>query len=182
MVLAEWRYCSDTPSLSVTCHCLKLESYLLISCSQSAVLRGAALRGLEGLAPRIKHSRRHYGISASYPFRENIDPEDHAFLWYTDNSKYCSGRMKWLISKVSNASNGKKLRLWRPFWPRPANIVFIQGEKIILGTFRTSSWLRKYSPGVENTFEDTLYSCSLVDAPGYDDDPRTWPPPDKSSN
>ena len=61
----------------------------------------------------------------------------------------------------------------------PANIVFIQGEKIVLGTFRTSSWLRKYSPGVENTFEDTLYSCSLVDAPGYDDHPRTWPCPDK---
>jgi hypothetical protein len=81
---------------------------MLIRSSQAAVVRGAALRGLEGLAPRIKHARKHYGMSVSCPFRENIDPEDCSFLWNMDNVKYCSGRMKWLISKASNAPRGGK--------------------------------------------------------------------------
>jgi hypothetical protein len=76
---------------------------MLIRFSQAAVVRGAALRGLEGLAPRIMHARRHYGMSVSRPFLENIDPEDRSFLWHMDKAKYCSGRMKWLISKASNA-------------------------------------------------------------------------------
>jgi hypothetical protein len=117
MVLAEWRYCSDTPSLSVTCHCLKLESYLLISCSQSAVLRGAALRGLEGLAPHIKHARRHYGVSGRDFFRENIDPEYRSYIDPMSNKKYCSERMKWLISKVNNAPNGRNYRIRVEFGP-----------------------------------------------------------------
>ncbi|THV47569.1 hypothetical protein BGAL_0302g00120 [Botrytis galanthina] len=37
---------------------------------QSAVVRGAALRGLEGIAPRVKQIRRHYGICLGKPFRE----------------------------------------------------------------------------------------------------------------
>lgn len=112
---------------------------------QAAVVRGAALRGLEGLAPRIKHARRYYGMTALCLFRENIDPEDRSYLWPIDNIKYCSGRMKWLISK---------------------------GEEIVQGTFRSSSFSRKYIPGQENIFEDELYSCSLVDAPDYVDDSR----------
>ena len=127
MVLAKWRYCSDTPSLSVTCHCLKLESYLLISCSQSAVLRGAALRGLEGLAPRIKHARRHYGLSGGFPFRENIDPENRSYFKSTDNTKYCSGRMEWLISKVSST---KWQKLQKSCQIRRANNVLFRGKKL----------------------------------------------------
>lgn len=77
---------------------------MLTRSSQAAVVRGAALRGLEGLAPRIKHARRHYGVTVMLPFRENIDPEDRSYLWKLYNySKYCTGRMKWLISKASNA-------------------------------------------------------------------------------
>jgi hypothetical protein len=83
---------------------------MLILFSQTAVVRGAALRGLEGLAPRIKHARKHYGVDVMYPFRENIDPEDLAHMSKTDNIKYCKGRMKWLISKVNNAPRGGNYR------------------------------------------------------------------------
>lgn len=69
--------------------------------SQSAVVLGAALRGLEGIAPRVKHARRHYGIVVHMPFREGIDPEDKAFTSPWDNTKRCNDRMIWLISKVS---------------------------------------------------------------------------------
>jgi hypothetical protein len=79
---------------------------MLIRSRQAAVVRGAALRGLEGLAPRIKHARRHYGMIVLLPFRENVDPEDRSFVWDLDNLKYCTGRMKWLISKASNAPRG----------------------------------------------------------------------------
>ncbi|KAF7905182.1 uncharacterized protein EAF01_005703 [Botrytis porri] len=37
---------------------------------QSAVVRGAALRGLEGIAPRVKQVRRHYGVCLGKVFRE----------------------------------------------------------------------------------------------------------------
>ncbi|KAM0183762.1 hypothetical protein ACHAPF_000206 [Botrytis cinerea] len=47
---------------------------------QSAVVRGAALRGLEGIAPRVKHLRRHYGISLDKSFREGIDPEEDSYV------------------------------------------------------------------------------------------------------
>ena len=69
--------------------------------SQSAVVRGAAIRGLEGIAPRVKHARRHYGINLLFPFREGIDPEDTVCTTEWDNLKRCRDRMSWLISKVS---------------------------------------------------------------------------------
>lgn len=68
--------------------------------SQSAVVLGAALRGLEGIAPRVKHARRHYGIALHMPFRDGIDPEDKVYTNPWDNTKRCSDRMEWLISKV----------------------------------------------------------------------------------
>lgn len=68
--------------------------------SQSAVVRGAAIRGLEGIAPRVKYARRHYGISVTYLFREGVDPEDTAYTDNWDNSRRCRDRMCWIISKV----------------------------------------------------------------------------------
>jgi hypothetical protein len=62
---------------------------------------GAALRGLEGIAPRVKHARYHYGIALNMPFREGIDPEDKGHTSPWDDGKLCSDRMEWLISKVS---------------------------------------------------------------------------------
>ncbi len=76
--------------------------HILIILSQAAVVRGAALRGLEGTAPRIKYARRHYGIQLGMKFREGIDPEEDAYISLLDNTKRCAGRMKWLISKVGH--------------------------------------------------------------------------------
>ena len=75
--------------------------------SQSAVVRGAALRGLEGIAPRMKHVRRHYGFAWGMPFREGIDPEGYAFFDSLDNTKFCRHRMNWLISKASHRGTFK---------------------------------------------------------------------------
>jgi hypothetical protein len=54
--------------------------------------------------------------------------------------------------------------------------VLTQGEEIVQGTFRTTSFVREYFPGEEeHIYEDELYSCSLVDAPEYDNHTRRWP-------
>jgi len=67
--------------------------------SQSAIVRGAALRGLESIVPRLKHVRVHYGIALGYLFRDGVDPERLAYYSQVNNSKLCL-RMNWLIEKV----------------------------------------------------------------------------------
>lgn len=68
-------------------------------------MRGAALRGLEGIAPRVKHLRRHYGISLDKSFREGIDPEEDSYVDVWGNLKRCRGRMEWLILKASHSTS-----------------------------------------------------------------------------
>lgn len=63
-------------------------------------MKGAALRGLEGLRPTKRLARRHYGYSISFPFREGIDNEDHGWINDWDDSKWCHHRMEWFLSKV----------------------------------------------------------------------------------
>lgn len=72
--------------------------------SQVAVVKGAALRGLEGLAPQKKKCKRHYGIACDYPFREGIDEEKHSYINPFTNKKICRGRVFWLMAKVSQTS------------------------------------------------------------------------------
>jgi hypothetical protein len=64
-------------------------------------VQGAALRGLEGISPRVKYARRHYGFEIASDFREGIDSEFDAFFPpFDENRKLCRDRMRWLISKV----------------------------------------------------------------------------------
>jgi hypothetical protein len=64
-------------------------------------VRGAALRGLEGIVPRMKRARRHYGAGLALAFRDGIDPEELSFHDEFDNSKWCGGRIRRLIAKAS---------------------------------------------------------------------------------
>jgi hypothetical protein len=64
-------------------------------------VQGAALRGLEGISPRVKYARRHYGFEIASDFREGIDSEiDAFFCQFDENRKLCRNRLRWLISKV----------------------------------------------------------------------------------
>lgn len=67
---------------------------------QTAIVKGAALCGLGGLAPVRTRCRRHYGFTLGEVFREGIDSERHAYYDEFDGRKLCSGRMRWAISKV----------------------------------------------------------------------------------
>ena len=131
---------------------------------QSAVVRGAALRGLEGIAPRMKRARRHYGFKIAMPFREGIDPEDNAFIRNFDGLKYCEGRVEWLIAKASN----------KEYLPIPSLLICrFQGEKIFSETLRAHPVVRNYTPGEAFIAKTMLYSCALNDPPEYVSDTRT---------
>ncbi|KAF7872010.1 uncharacterized protein EAF02_009115 [Botrytis sinoallii] len=110
-----------------------------------AVLRGAGIRALEGLAPRVKYVRRHYGFRISRVFREFIDEEKHAYIDEYSNLKYCAGRAIWCVSK---------------------------GEVITEGSFHSEGCSSPYSPGkaINSTVE--LYSCEGDQQPDRMDDPR----------
>ncbi|OBT74407.1 hypothetical protein VF21_06831 [Pseudogymnoascus sp. 05NY08] len=113
---------------------------------QAAVVQGAALRGLEGIAPRVKRARYHYGFSISDDFREGIDPKDCAyFSSFDDKRKLCSDRMCWLISK---------------------------GDEITKDTFITTDVCKVYSPGSKIVSQIQLYSCALAEAPEYSNNSR----------
>lgn len=64
------------------------------------MVRGAALRGLQGVTPRIRKVRRHLGIRLSLKF-EGVDPEEDSYTDPWNDTKMCTSRMSWLIFKVS---------------------------------------------------------------------------------
>jgi len=111
---------------------------------QAAVVRGAAIRGLEGIAPRIKQSRKHYGFSCNDYFREGIDPEEKAYTSVFYNKKFCSGRVTWLIHK---------------------------GDEIFQDTFRRHIVSTEYSPGKPISINIEFYSSTLNAPPDYVTDP-----------
>ncbi|KAH9223806.1 Hsp70 family protein-like protein [Leptodontidium sp. 2 PMI_412] len=112
---------------------------------QSAVVRGAALRGLEGVTPRIKKARRHYGIGLNCRFKEGVDPESLGFIDEWDGSKLCMNRIAWLVSK---------------------------GENVSADTVLTQSYLCLYNPGETTRCTTTLYSTALDIPPRYSTDSR----------
>ncbi|KAF7896081.1 hypothetical protein EAF00_006096 [Botryotinia globosa] len=112
---------------------------------QSAVVRGAALRGLEGIAPRAKQLRRHYGICLGLPFREGIDSEEDSYIDPWNDEKMCGQRMRWLILK---------------------------GTEITKDTSGITNLCHGYTPGMDLVFTCTLYACVAEDPPEYRNDPR----------
>ncbi|KAK7539975.1 hsp70-like protein [Phyllosticta citribraziliensis] len=72
--------------------------------SQSCIMKGAAIRGLLGLKPTYRVSRRHYGFGVSLHFREGIDSPEDAWL-DDDGEKMCFGRIVWLVRKGQFVEN-----------------------------------------------------------------------------
>ncbi|KAL1641388.1 hypothetical protein SLS58_006089 [Diplodia intermedia] len=66
---------------------------------QATVVRGAALRGLEGLTPLHRRARRHYGFSVNLNFRKGIDPESKAYFCHFSGKMLCRDRIKWTLHK-----------------------------------------------------------------------------------
>ncbi|KAH8817272.1 hypothetical protein F5884DRAFT_246530 [Xylogone sp. PMI_703] len=112
---------------------------------QAAIVRGAAIRGLEGTGPSKLICRRHYGITMGRPFKNGIDDEKNAYIDMYTGNKYCAGYMNWKIEK---------------------------GAEINSTTFRTIEAFRSWSPGSSYIFTAGLYSCNLDTAPQRIEHPR----------
>ncbi|KAH6663115.1 hsp70-like protein [Halenospora varia] len=101
--------------------------------SQSAIVRGAAIRGLMGLRPSKRLARRHYGYSISFPFREGIDDQEYSWIDDWSGDKWCRNRMEWFINKVAVESLGdsidsytkKTFPLWKTSYTDSTDLVSI---------------------------------------------------------
>jgi hypothetical protein len=87
----------------------------------SAIVRGAALRGLEGSFVRDKYCKRHYGIQISKPYdgSPDIPSED---IWenpFRGGEKFARGYMDWRIKKVIDV-----------YFLASVNMLIIAGRKI----------------------------------------------------
>ncbi|KAF7955613.1 hypothetical protein EAE96_004539 [Botrytis aclada] len=114
-------------------------------CPGLAVLTGAGIRALEGLAPCVKYVRRHYGFRISRVFRKFIDEEKHAYIDDYSNKKYCAGRALWCV---------------------------LTGDEITEGTFHSEGCSSPYSPGKAINSRIELFSCEGDQQPDRMDDPR----------
>lgn len=64
----------------------------------SAVVRGAAVRGLDGNAVLSKRSKRAYGLGVHQAFRDGVDDEADAFECPV-NGKRARGYIDWAVKK-----------------------------------------------------------------------------------
>lgn len=68
---------------------------------QAAVVRGAALWGLNTVRVKSRICRLHYGFSFDNIFEEGIDADSRrVYQDWTPNVDLCRGRIEWLIKKV----------------------------------------------------------------------------------
>ncbi|KAK5090422.1 hypothetical protein LTR05_000594 [Lithohypha guttulata] len=65
---------------------------------QAAIVKGAVLRGLEGIRPTTIVAKRSYGWSWGCAFREGIDDEEDAYHDIYTGHKLCT-RMHWTVTK-----------------------------------------------------------------------------------
>ncbi|KAF1844825.1 actin-like ATPase domain-containing protein [Cucurbitaria berberidis CBS 394.84] len=120
---------------------------LVLTCPehpQAAIARGAALRGLDSVAPIRRRSRRHYGLVSTDAFREGIDPESSSEIDMWTGDKRCTARMYWAIAKGQ---------------------VIDEETKIVLRRRRT------YTEGQSLDQNSKLFACSSDVAPEYKWDP-----------
>jgi hypothetical protein len=68
--------------------------------SQAAIVKGAVLRGLEGIRPVSVIAKRHYGWAWGEEFRPGIDKEADSYIDSFTDRKMCRGRMHWVVRKV----------------------------------------------------------------------------------
>lgn len=105
---------------------------------QAAIVRGAALRGLEDIAPVRKRCRRHYGFILHDTFREGIDPQADAGYDAWSGRKVCVTRINWQIKK---------------------------GQVIDENTMVSTTSCRDYILGDSLVRAKNLYSCSFEEPP-----------------
>ncbi|RJE22726.1 hypothetical protein PHISCL_04942 [Aspergillus sclerotialis] len=126
--LKHWCKCNEVNSLTCPPDC------------QAAIVRGAALRGLEGISSMYTHCHFHYGWSWGLKFREGIDKEEHAYITAYDKVKMCNHRMHWEVAK---------------------------GQSMDANFTTTTGVAYQFDEGDDMISTLSLYSCSRDDPPEY---------------
>ncbi len=134
--------------------------------SQAAVVRGAAIRGLEGAIPGTLICRRHYGFKWGMRFREGIDDEAYAYDHF--GVKHCSGFMEWMVAKVCDFASHSLAAgmLQHKMWLSSNQ----QGDELSASTFKMVSVARVWTPGSSYVFPFTLYSSTADLAPSREEE------------
>lgn len=110
---------------------------------QAAIMKGAALWGLDTVKVSSRSCRRHYGFSFQDEFDEDLDPDSKLVFqeWFPDYH-LCEGRMAWQIAK---------------------------GDELAEDQVITNDLELTYEPGVTPVERLQLYSSDAVKQQRYDD-------------
>ncbi|KAL6707742.1 hypothetical protein ACN47E_003863 [Coniothyrium glycines] len=99
----------------------------------SAIVRGAAAKGLEGDGrPPIKNRkcRRNYGTGCSRPFVQGQHREVDSYIHEYTGVKYASNQASWLVTKGQDLSTAAdvnyKVHLNQNFWPEEPRVAFFE--------------------------------------------------------
>ncbi|KAK0654927.1 hypothetical protein B0T16DRAFT_432585 [Cercophora newfieldiana] len=110
---------------------------------QAAVVRGAAIRGLEGTVPSKLICRRHYGFRLSLIFKNGVHDEKNAYWDF--GVKRSRSHVRWMINK---------------------------GTEVTKSTSFQCPLVRTLTQGASKVFTMDLYSCTLDSAPERAENPR----------
>ncbi|KAH8730358.1 hypothetical protein GQ44DRAFT_768145 [Phaeosphaeriaceae sp. PMI808] len=111
---------------------------LLVTCPehpQVAIARGAALRGLESIAPIRRRSRRHYGIFCNHHYIPGVDPEEHSYYCHRNQRIRCD-KFDWLVEKGQIVDENTKIVLPQIFYWKEGES-FQQSRKLFSSTSTT---------------------------------------------
>ncbi|KAE9990671.1 hypothetical protein EG327_001066 [Venturia inaequalis] len=115
---------------------------------QGAIVRGAALRGLEGNEARRKRNRRHYGVNIYRPFKEGVDRESDAIYDDWENRKLCRSNMNWLVPKGKMLDQDFVLKLGLNLTMNPEGN--LRSEMKLFGSVLDTAPAYLYEPGITN--------------------------------
>ena len=71
---------------------------------QTAVVRGAAIRGLGGIMVKSRRCRRHYGFQLDLPYDPNVDDVRHKYVSQFNGKSLTRGTMVWKVKKARTLS------------------------------------------------------------------------------
>ncbi|KAF8253388.1 actin-like ATPase domain-containing protein [Wilcoxina mikolae CBS 423.85] len=115
--------------------------------AQTAIARGALLRGLDGSIVRDRRSRRFYGCKASSVWFPGQGTDDHRYWDSRDDSFKVSGHLSWYIKH---------------------NMILGDHVSTSIGFFRLVPIENIHGFGPDLVFTDDLLACDKAVAPDYE--------------
>jgi hypothetical protein len=123
----------------------------------SAIVRGAALRGLEGPIIIKQKSNLNYGTDVALPFRDGVDSESDSVVDPMTKVKMAKGYMDWIYLKVSIGKENQQCACTK--------YSLIKGEDIPRNTIKSRTYIWTHVEGGSLTKTCALYVSNMAIAP-----------------